>query len=279
MVDAALQNADFDRATLEKLHDEDYADCLKQTASRMKEAKKLLKQRLKAQKAFLRKVVREKRYEYERGNPVRISCLSQATSITSGFETFENGGVVTLTPNLVSQSPSAFNNLTTFAATCNGPQGFAGLEVVSLHDFEYLPREDGLLDVTAFFAPVGSFSMAARGGCLFAGVAVLSVTGQLSVRPVEGADFGPPIAQTEVDIMFSAEADADCAAATSVGIFNFDNESFSVPLQAPVVVRSTDRLFCLAKFTFQMIALHATSVVDLASVGLNVPVVLARLES
>ena len=273
--------------TLSKYHTTDYRVTREAAVGRQKSANKLARDRLRQQKEILRQASREKRYEYVKGNPVVTMCLGQAARLTSDREIAGDGRVL-LNPDVVGQTPTRFNNRTTFSASVEarapgfGFVEFALLQVSSFHEFEIIPQSDGLLQATGFFSPVGSFSLAATGGCFGHGIATAALFARIHLRRVVGDRFGPPLAFTELENFFGRGTAADCEADEQVGIFNFDDNSHTLSLPTSIAVQAGERFFCFAEMMVQMVAAEgAIGQVNLSSAGfgLNVPLVLARLES
>ncbi len=278
-------------AALDELHDKDYRATLKRATARQKKASAFARQRLKQQKGILALARRERRYEYEKRNPASWACLSAAERVR--FAPALTFGSVTFSAGPTAEPVTTFNNRVSLSTTVDAPNmpfvaDFSMLEISTFCEFEYVPRNAGLLRFTGYFAPVGSYSLAARGGCLFHGTAILKLMARLDVRRLvtrqDGSvTFSPSLAFTQMEPVFNRSTDADCEADAAVGIFNFRDRSFTLPLPTALVVSAGERIWCFAEFFVQVLAFDgATAIVNLsdpASAELNIPVVLAQLDS
>ncbi len=274
--------------SLTKLHDHDYATCLRQSKHQLDDATRLTKERLKEQKALLRGIRRERtRFRYSAGNPVRTVCLSQASNIVAftNPDTSSTRSTVTIAPAVAEPPVRFFDNRVTFSATCiaaNSHFEFALLDVAIFHDFAFRPPELGMLSATASFAPVGSFALTARGDCFAPGTAVVTMgIGLRLIRVVDNA-LDATLGVSNGGLIVSEGASGDCGADANAGGFNFDSEAEPRSLPTEVFVGPADNLLFSCDTRIQILASQgATATLNLSSpgFGLNVPVVLVRLVS
>jgi hypothetical protein len=129
------------------------------------------------------------------------------------------------------------------------------------------------------FSPAGSYSLRASGSCFGPSDGHLVITARLQVRSIANALFPLGAAMAEI---YRQDIDASCDAEERTGRFDFTDRSRTVSSPVRMVVRSGEMLLLTAQYTVRMFTFGPADVlVNLSSpgFGLNVPVVLAQLES
>jgi hypothetical protein len=180
---------------LDALHEADWELIRRQAKALESSAITLLRRQHTRQRAAFRNVMKNrKRLEYQGGNPVHTMCLwraARAASVSSFPFTFNEGTAGLDSPAPVAPPPTTGNNLIRFtgsahAAATSTPTHLtpvAGTELVTSHVFRTTAARNGVVSVTANYAPLGTIFLGAPGDCYgFAGEALARVELFFKVR-------------------------------------------------------------------------------------------------
>jgi hypothetical protein len=141
--------------------------------------------------------------------------------------------------------------------------------------------------MTAFFAPVGSYSLTAAGGCFGpGGVSLLDLRARVKVRVRNDAGDVFRTPNPAFSLIVNDRTDAGCEADARAGAFDLDAEAFEASRPRLMNVFSGDLILVTAQYNLLMTtsgldrASGVEADLDLSSTdhGLNVPVVLMTIE-
>jgi hypothetical protein len=237
------------------------------------------------------------RLEYRRGNPVHQTCIWRATgpaSVASFPFTFNQGSAGLVPPAPVAPPPTTGNNLIRLTAEAHanatGTPGrgqpadplapVAGTELVTSHVFETTADLDGIVSVTASYAPLGTIFLGAPGDCYgFGGGAYGRVELFLKVR-IANVDLpmGPSLVIAERDV------DAGCdsqSALLPVGVSGGESFQLGNPdvgsVEAGETIRVTANYSIYLSTAWRSVARATFATTTAPFFGLNVPVVLVKI--
>ncbi len=247
-----------------------------------------VRRRLAAQRALLRHVLQNRqRFERQTGNPVTNICIWQTSAAPTATVHSDpgSGGSVNINPGVQGASPTAGANRVTLSVDCSG---LALLTLRTHHVFRTTAPYDGILSVTAFFAPVGSYSLTGSGNCFGSpGLAILDLRARVKVRlqNAAGDTFRTPT--PAYSLIVHDQTDAGCEADARVGAFNLEGDAFEASRPRVMNVAAGDEIIAKAQYNLLLmtLTLHGASGADAdldlssADHGLNVPLVLVTVES
>ena len=279
--------AGLDAAAVAALHARDFQTARKQLAAQRTAVRGRVRRHVAEQRALLRHLLANReRFERRGGNPRTQICVwrtSSAPSVTVE-KTVGSGSSVDIDPEAQGANPGAGTNRVTLSATCRGN---SFLTVRTDHLFETTAPHDGVLSVSAFFTPVGSYSLAAAGSCFgTSGVSILDLRARVKVRLRNAAGDVIRTPNPSFAPVVHDQTDAGCEADARAGAYDLDAQAFEISRAALMNVLEGDRIMVTAQYNL----LISTNTLDPASGaeadldvsssghGLNVPVVLIAIE-
>jgi len=277
----------FDASGMTALHARDYQTAKKQVAAQRQAVRAQLRRRVVEQQALLRHVLENRdRFERRSSNPVTQICVWRTSAPPPAtLETDAgSGGSVDVDPGMQSANPVAGTNRVTLSAVC---RGVCLVTLRTHHLFESTAPHDGVLSVSAFFAPVGSYSLTAAGGCFGAhGLSLLDLRARVKIRVRNDAGDIIRAPNPGFSLIVHDQTDAGCEADARAGAFDLNAEAFEASRPRVMNVLSGDRILVTAQYNLLVstTTLDGTSGAeadfDLSSAGhgLNVPVVLMTVE-
>jgi hypothetical protein len=281
----------------DELDDADWETVQREARKQDGAALALLRQQHRRQRAAFRNVIKNRRrFEYRAGNPVHQTCIFRATgraSVASFPFTFNQGTAGLVPPAQVAPPPTTANNLIRFTAEAHAnafgiPGGgrrdpltpVAGTELVTSHVFETTAALDGVVSVTANYAPLGTIFLGAPGDCFgFGGRASASIELFAKVRI---ADVDVPIGPTLMllDERIHAGCDGE-SRLFPIGVSG--GESFQVinpdlgSVDAGETVRVTAGYSIFLSTAWRGVARANFATANPPFFGLNVPVVVVKI--
>jgi len=277
----------FDASAMTALHARDYESCKQQVAAQRQAVRAQLRRRVTEQRALLRHVLQNReRFERRSGNPLTNICVWRTSTAPPATVETEagSGSSVNMNPAVQGANPTAGTNRVTLSAIC---RGVCLLTLRTHHLFEATAPHDGVLSVTAYFAPVGSYSLMAAGSCFGAsGLSLLDLRARVKVRVRNDAGDVFRTPNPGFSLIVHDQTDAGCEADARAGAFDLDAEAFEASRPRLMNVLSGDRILVTAQYNLIVStttldgASGAEADLDLSSTdhGLNVPVVLMTVE-
>lgn len=281
-------------AELDALHAADWATVQRQVEARTAEAAAILKEHHARQRATFDAVMADReRFEFQGGNPTFQTCMWRAVNpvvLTLLPFTFNQGQAGLAPPAPVRPPPAVGRSVARFTARAEAAAAgtptqlipVAGFELVTSHAFETTARADGILSVTAHFAPLGTIFLGAPGDCYgFGGSASAEVTLFMDIRITtpEGRRIDVPRGDTRtiVDERIHAGCDGENRL---VLVGPSGGSAYQLAQPDAIAVREGDTIGVTARYALRLsTALRGVAVATFAGApnGLNVAVVLAKI--
>jgi len=279
---------------IDALHEADWALVQRQAQEREASANALLAHHHARQRAALKTVAAHReRFEYQGGNPVFQSCLWRAAApVTIALLpfTFNQGAAGLAPPAPVSPPPTVGNNLVRFTASAQANASgtpsqlvpVAGFELLTSHAFQTTARADGILSVSAHFAPLGTIFLGAPGDCVgFGGSAGATLTVLMDVRITTPTGRRIDIPRGDVREIMTERVHAGCDAETRLLLVGpTGGDAYSLTNADLASVEEGDTVRVTARYVLRLsTALRGSAVATFATApsGLNVPLVVAKI--
>jgi hypothetical protein len=296
LLDTMARKLGLSLERLDALHRADWELLQRQVKAQETAAVALLRQQHARQRVAFRTIMKNrKRLEYRFGNPLLQTCLWRAAApvVVASFPFTFNEGTAGLDPPApVAPPPTTGNNLIRFTASAHaaatstkGLQPVAGTEMVTSHVFRTTARADGLISVTANYAPLGTIFLGAPGDCVGLGGqarAELILFMRVRVLPPGRAPITFPVGDTLT--ILDEDINAGCAGESRllpVGISGGDSYQVTNPDVGAVAEGETIEVTAGYSLTLRA-ASRGNAMASFATTtapffGLNVPVVIVKI--
>ncbi|HSQ20708.1 MAG TPA: hypothetical protein VLR92_10085 [Blastocatellia bacterium] len=290
VLSSMMKDSGVDLAKIDQQHQREWDLVLRRADRQQRAAVALLKQqRVRQREAFRTVMEHRDRFEYKKGNPHTSICLWRAIAAPDVLVTVQtfSDGIAQLTRQPESSFRTGDNSIRLIAETIGAvAHGFhftpvAAMELTTEHFFEGTMPHDGLLSVTAAFAPLGTIFLGAPGDCILNGDAgaEMLLYMRIIINPRSGLGFELPFGDTITIVDDDVNAGCD-GASKQILVGGTHAVAHQLSRDNAVEVHAGDVVRVIAGYDMHIASsLRGVAMVNFfpSPLGFNVPMVLLRI--